>query len=157
MDKETMLKNVNNALNDLDKVYNLLSKVSKELSKEDKKDASKQSTSFTLKELASSVVDLDGTTREPLAKEEKQNKDFKELNSINQKLEIKHCLEHYSCFNELEDKDEFINDIIKIMSNNNISIKQLDSTLERIKYANDRQQKEDIKKYTYSCLYKVAK
>ena len=139
----------------LNKAENIIDKLRADLLNEDNdsKKKKKKSNSITTKELAS-LVDLDGTLKEPIA-DEVQKKDFKELNSINQQLEVKRLLERYSCFNELEDKSLFIDDLIKIISNNNISVEQLDATLERVKYANDKQPKADIKKYTYSCLYNI--
>ena len=50
---------------------------------------------------------------------------------------------------------EFMEDIGKIVAANSISADDLTKCLERVKAANDKEPKNDIKKYIYSCLYKI--
>lgn len=70
---------------------------------------------------------------------------------------VAELLERYSCYMDLTDKEEFINDIVVVLEKDGINLKQLDSTLERIKYANDKRQIADIKKYTFGCLHNLTK
>ena len=80
-------------------------------------------------------------------------KDLAEMGELNRELTIKQLLEKYG----QPADDEHIESINKIVTDNGITLKQLDSCLERVKYANDKEPKNDIKKYTYSCLYKESK
>lgn len=50
---------------------------------------------------------------------------------------------------------EFIEDVSKVVTTNNISVEDLEKCLERVKIANDKEPKNDIKKYIFSCLYKI--
>lgn len=144
MENEKIIEKLNTAANILDSLRN-------SLLKEEKK-SNKSKTSKTLKDLAADIKDLDvGTTEEPTTKKPK------DISDLNKQLQIKHLLQKYSCFNEVANEREFLEDIAKIIVNNDISFESLDSALERIKYANDKQHKEDIKKYTYSCLYNINK
>ena len=52
------------------------------------------------------------------------------------------------------DKD-FIEDVSKVVTTNNISVDDLAKCLERVKTANEKEPKNDIKKYIFSCLYKI--
>lgn len=66
-------------------------------------------------------------------------------------LTVKQCLEKYGQPTD----DDHVESVKRIVSNNDITAEQLDSCLERVKYANDKDPKNDIRKYTYSCLYKM--
>lgn len=52
------------------------------------------------------------------------------------------------------DKD-FIEDVSKVVTANNISLDDLEKCLSRVKKANEKEPKNDIKKYIFSCLYKI--
>lgn len=80
-------------------------------------------------------------------------KELSEMGELNRELTIKQTLEKYGQPTD----DDHIESIVKIVSDNGITLKQLDSCLERVKTANDKDPKNDIKKYTYSCLYKEGR
>ena len=82
---------------------------------------------------------------------EEITKPLTDMGELNQGLTIKQCLERYGQPTD----DEHIQSINNIINKNGISLEQLDSCLERVKYANDKAPKNDIKKYTYSCLHKI--
>ena len=80
-------------------------------------------------------------------------KPLNEMGELNQQITIKQILEKY----DQPADDGHIESIQKIINSNGISLEKLDSCIERVKYANDKEPKNDIKKYTYSCLYKEGK
>lgn len=80
-------------------------------------------------------------------------KPLKDMGDLNQQLTIKQTLEKYS----MPTDEEHIESIQNIVTSNGISLEKLDSCLERVKYANDKDPKNDIRKYTYSCLYKEGR
>jgi len=80
-------------------------------------------------------------------------KDLADMGELNRQLTIKQILEKYG----QPADDDHVESIYKIVNKNGITIKELDSCIERVKTANDKEPKNDIKKYTYSCLYKEGK
>lgn len=102
---------------------------------------------MSLKELASTTDLLDSQDR--------IDKDFKDLNTINKQLEVKRLLKRYNCYEDVSEDIEFINDLIKLIVDKDISIKKFDNTLETIKYSNDKSHKTNIKSYTFACLHKL--
>lgn len=82
---------------------------------------------------------------------EEISKPLNEMGELNRELTVKQCLERYGQPTD----DEHVESVNRIITGNGITLEQLDSCLERVKYANDKDPKNDIKKYTYSCLYKV--
>ena len=80
-------------------------------------------------------------------------KELSEMGELNRELTIKQTLEKYGQPTD----DDHIESIVRIVNDNGITLKQLDSCLERVKIANDKDPKNDIKKYTYSCLYKEGR
>ena len=145
MEKERIIEQLN-------KAENIIDKLRADLLNEEIK--TKKSNSKTLKELAKECTldDTNEVEEKPTAK-----KPFRDLNELNKQLEIKHLLQKYSCFNEVANEREFLEDIEKIIERNSISLDKLDGVLERIKYANDKNTIRDIKNYTYSCLHKMSK
>lgn len=146
MEKDELIERINKATNILDKLRADLINEDREKKKSCKK-------TYKTKDLAKEC-DIEFKTD---LEEQPQQKDFKDLNTLNKEIEIKHLLGRYSCFAECEKDTEFIEDLLKILDLNNINLKELDSALERIKYANDKQPKNDIKKYTFSCLYNIKR
>ncbi len=102
---------------------------------------------MSLKELASTTDLLDSQDR--------IDKDFKDLNTINKQLEVKRLLKRYNCYDDVAEDIDFINDLIKLIVDKDISIKKFDNTLETIKYSNDKSHKTNIKSYTFACLHKL--
>ena len=82
---------------------------------------------------------------------EEISKPLNEMGELNRELTVKQCLERYGQPTD----DEHVESVNRIITGNGITLEQLDSCLERVKYANDKDPKNDIRKYTYSCLYKV--
>lgn len=102
---------------------------------------------MSLKELASTTDLLDSQDR--------IDKDFKDLNTVNKQLEVKRLLKRYNCYEDVSEDIDFINDLIKLIVDKDISIKKFDNTLETIKYSNDKSHKNNIKSYTFACLHKL--
>ena len=110
-------------------------------------------------------AELINDSKAPKGKKEKQpaekvadalkgiTKELADMGELNKELTIKQILEKYGQPTE----DDHIESINRIVTDNGITLKELDSCLERVKYANDKDPKNDIKKYTYSCLYKIKK
>ena len=126
MDKERLLDRINTAANILDGIR-------AELINEDS-----QPKKSKAKGLAKKLT-------------EEITKPLEEMSALNQELTVKQCLERYGQPTD----DEHVESVNRIVSSNGITLEQLDSCLERVKYANDKDPKNDIRKYTYSCLYKV--
>ena len=76
---------------------------------------------------------------------------LKETGELAREYNIKKVLEKY----HQPTDDEHVESICKIVENNNISKEQLDACIERVFKANIKEPKKNIKKYTYSCLYKI--
>lgn len=127
MENDRLIEKVNTALN-------ILESVRAELLKGDKggKKAKKNTASDPLKDT---------------------EKGLNEMGDLNQQITIKRTLEKYGQPTD----DDHIASVQKIINSNGLTLEQLDSCLERVKYANDKEPKNNIKAYTYSCLYKVAK
>jgi len=93
----------------------------------------------------------------------KKSKFYKNLNkeSKNDSKEITVSKEEIKEYSELAAKyslpeeEEFINDIVKIVKYNNISLDKLEQVFSNIKRANEKQPKDDIQKYTFSCLHRI--
>lgn len=69
--------------------------------------------------------------------------------------ETKAVVEENLIKNNLPTDKEFIEDVSKVITNNNISANEIAECLKRVKTANDKEPKNDIKKYIFSCLYKI--
>ena len=78
-------------------------------------------------------------------------KELSDMGELNRELTIKQVLEKY----DQPTDDEHIANINRIVEKTGITLKELDSCIERVKTANDKEPKNDIYKYTYSCLYKI--
>ena len=128
MDKDRLLEKINTACNILDSVRAELINEDRKTKKGNKK----------AKGIAKTLA-------------EEIKKPLEEMSELNKGLTVKQCLEKYGQPTD----DDHIESIKRIVSNNDITPEQLDSCLERVKYANDKDPKNDIRKYTYSCLYKV--
>ena len=119
-------------------------------------------TERVLEKLNTALNILDGLRAEIIRADSKQKKEKKadpvkevtkplnEMGDLNQQITIKQILEKYGQPTD----DEHIESVQRIINSNNITLEKLDSCIERVKYANDKDPKNDIKKYTYSCLYK---
>ena len=129
LEREQIIETLNKALNTLDK---LRSDLINEGRKEEKATKKKRTTGKITEEVT---------------------KPLEEMGDLNRELTIKQCLERYGQPTD----DDHIASVKKIVDGNGITLEQLDSCLERVKYANDKDPKNDIKKYTYSCLYKVGR
>jgi len=124
METDRVIEKLNTALNILD---SLRAEIIKDSSQEQKRAKSKKTD--PVKEITKELADM---------------------GELNQQITIKQILEKYS----QPADDEHIESIQKIINSKGLTLKQLDGCIERVKYANDKDPKNDIKKYTYSCLYK---
>lgn len=75
------------------------------------------------------------------------------MSDLNQQLTIKQTLEKYGQPSD----GEYVESIQKIITGNAITLEQLDACLDRVKWANDKEPKNNIKAYTFSCLHKINK
>lgn len=140
---ETISKDLNKLITIIGNIATKIENLTKTLQEEKPTDNSV----ISFKELVSTTDLLDSQDR--------IEKDFKDLNTVNKQLEIKRLLKRYNCYEEVSEDIDFINDLIKVINDKNISIKKFDNTLETIKYANDKSHKNNIKSYTFACLHKL--
>lgn len=101
--------------------------------------------------LISNIINEDKTLKKSKKKVKADPK--ADVNAITE--ETQNIVENYlikCCFPS--DK-EFIADVSKVITFNNISVDDLEKCLDRVKTANDKEPKNDIKKYIFSCLYKI--
>lgn len=100
---------------------------------------------------------LEGVRAEIIKADGKEKKKARKNSQVEsdpqQQKEIKRVLEKYGQPTD----EEHIASVQKIVSTNDITLEQLDACLERVKYANDKDPKNNIKAYTYSCLHKINK
>lgn len=127
-ERERIIEVLNKVLNPLDKLRSDLINEGRAQSKAEKKKDTKK--------LAEEIS-------KPLA----------DMGELNRELTVKQSLERYGQPTD----DDHIASVLKIVDNNGITLEELESCLERVKYANDKDPKNDLKKYTYSCLYKLVK
>lgn len=140
---ETISKDLNKLITIIGNIATKIENLTKTLQEEKPTDNSV----ISFKELVSTTDLLDSQDR--------IEKDFKDLNTVNKQLEVKRLLKRYNCYEEVSEDIDFINDLIKVINDKNISIKKLDNTLETIKYSNDKSHKNNIKSYTFACLHKL--
>ena len=130
-EREYIIEVLNKALNPLDKLRADLINEGKAEKKAGKKKSKKTVTAIT----------------------EEITKPLAEMGELNRELTIKQSLERYG---QPTDSDH-VTSVLKIVDDYGITLMQLECCLERVKYANDKDPKNDLKKYTYSCLYKIKK
>lgn len=140
---ETINKDLNKLITIIGNIATKIENLTKTLQEEKPTDNSV----ISFKELVSTTDLLDSQDR--------IEKDFKDLNTVNKQLEVKRLLKRYNCYEEVSEDIDFINDLIKVINDKNISIKKFDNTLETIKYSNDKSHKNNIKSYTFACLHKL--
>ena len=78
-------------------------------------------------------------------------KEFADMGELNQTLTVKQLLEQYGQPSDTE----HVESVHKIVTSNGITRQQLEDCLQRIQTANDKEPKNSIQKYTYSCLHKI--
>ena len=93
------------------------------------------------------------TQKKTKAKGKEAAKILEDMNSLNQTLTVKASLEKFS----LPTDQEFTEDVSKFVVEKGMSLQKLEGILERVKYANDKSPKNDIKKYVFSCLHNSFK
>ena len=93
------------------------------------------------------------TQKKTKAKGEEAAQILEDMNSLNQTLTVRASLEKFS----LPTDQDFTEDVSKFVVEKGMTLQKLESVLERVKYANDKSPKNDIKKYVFSCLHNSFK